>query len=679
MRAAVVAVLILSLSAALSLIPRGAGAQASLAGERLVQMGPKLSGGGPEARFGTSAALSADGSTLIVGAPQANGSKGAVWVFQRAGSEWQAQGELTAPAAAAGPTAEECAEESADEAGECAFGASVALSADGNTALVGQPSPDSTAGSAWIFTRSGPQSPWTPAAEPLKGGGDPHEGRFGKSVALSGDGALAIVGDPSAVNGHGGVWVFAKSGGWTQQSMIVNSEAGPLAHFGRSVALSADGLTALIGGPGDARGNGAAWAFTRSGAAWTQQGARLTGDGEATEGHFGRTVALSGDASTALVASPDDDEGRGAFWTYTHAGSAFAASGSKQPGAVETQGHFGTSLALSGDGSEALVGAPHIESGLGIVDVFQRSASSWIEQPALGGSEAAGRGYSGASVALSSDGEVAAIGASRDNKRAGAAWVFSTEPAAAIPAPAVTEVEPGRGPTGGGTHVTIRGSSFTKDPSSEPVVLFGSEPASSVEVRTGAEIRAVSPPGAKGTVHVTVATATGKSTETSSDTFRYEGPGTTAGGGAVSQTAGGSTAALAGVLGVTQSLPAACRVTLRSKRLVVALKRSAAIRLLRTGTGQCSGTLTLRYRQRTTARHFRLRTIGSARFSIPAGASRVVRVRLNALGRKLFAAGHGKLNASVAVLRTTPAPKLAKTASVRLTVKKKPRAPSVAH
>ncbi len=78
-------------------------------------------------------------------------------------------------------------------------------------------------------------------------------------------------------------------------------------------------------------------------------------------------------------------------------------------------------------------------------------------------------------------------------------------------------------------------------------------------------------------------------------------------------------------------------------------------------------------------KRFRLRTIGSARFSIPPGASQVVRMRLNKLGRKLFAAGHGKLNASVAVVRTTPAPKLAKTASVRLSVKKKPRAPSAAH
>ena len=54
--------------------------------------------------------------------------------------------------------------------------------------------------------------------------------------------------------------------------------------FGASVALSSDGNTALIGGDGDNSGAGAAWVFTRSGGAWTQQGAKLTGGESATAG-----------------------------------------------------------------------------------------------------------------------------------------------------------------------------------------------------------------------------------------------------------------------------------------------------------------------------------------------------------------------------------------------------------
>src|SRR6516225_5127103 len=48
---------------------------------------------------------------------------------------------------------------------------------------------------------------------------------------------------------------------------------------GSSVSLSADGNTAIVGGPGDNSNIGAAWVFTRSGGVWTQQGDKLVGTG----------------------------------------------------------------------------------------------------------------------------------------------------------------------------------------------------------------------------------------------------------------------------------------------------------------------------------------------------------------------------------------------------------------
>lgn len=680
-RALLIAVMILGLTAALSLLPRGSGAQASLALEPLVQKGEKLAGGGVEARFGTSAALSADGGTLLVGAPEANGSQGAAWIFQRSGGAWVAQGELTSPAAVQDPEVEECAEESPEEAGECAFGASVALSADGNTALVGEPSPSSTAGSAWIFTRSGPGAPWVREAEPLRAGDGAHEGRFGRSVALSADGALALVGDPSGLNGHGAVWVFARGASWTQQSRIVDEEASPVAHLGRSVALSADASTVIAGGPGDAAGKGAAWTFTLSGANWTQRG-KLTGAGESAEGHFGRAVALSGDGTTALVGAQGDGAQVGSVWTFARSGSAFTESPEAVlHGAAESQEHFGASLALSGDGGEALVGAPRAESGLGIVNVFERSGTAWSERPALGGTAAVGKGYSGSAVALSSDGHVAAIGASRDDRRTGAAWVFSGEPASAVPPPTVSGIEPSQGPVGGGTSVTIHGTNFTKDPSREPVVMFGSAPATGVVVRTAAEVQAVSPPGAKGSVHVTVATATGASVETDADRFRYESPALRGLGssGQLGSITDGSATGSTGVLASSVTAGGPCRVSLRSKHLAVASRTRTAVRLVRTGTGSCRGTIKLRFRRHTRGTHFKLLGIGSAHFAISPGRSQVVRITLNRLGRTLLLAGHGKLRASIAVLRTTPSPKLAKTASVRLRATKAPQAKTVGH
>jgi hypothetical protein len=75
----------------------------------------------------------------------------------------------------------------------------------------------------------------------------------GFSVSLSGDGNTAIIGGPSDNNDAGAAWVYTRSGGvWSQQAKLVGTGAvGAIASQGRSVSLSADGDTAIVGGPGD--------------------------------------------------------------------------------------------------------------------------------------------------------------------------------------------------------------------------------------------------------------------------------------------------------------------------------------------------------------------------------------------------------------------------------------------
>ena len=51
--------------------------------------------------------------------------------------------------------------------------------------------------------------------------------------------------------------------------------------------------------------------FTRSGSTWTQQGAKLTGGGENGKGDFGQSVALSADGNTALIGGDGDNSERG--------------------------------------------------------------------------------------------------------------------------------------------------------------------------------------------------------------------------------------------------------------------------------------------------------------------------------------------------------------------------------
>src|SRR5262245_44299374 len=183
-------------------------------------------------------------------------------------------------------------------------GMSVALSADGNTAIVGGPGANNAdrdrlassgpAGAAWVFTRSG--DIWRQQAK-LVGTTSEYGGSLwsqGASVAVAADGNTAIVGGPSDNRTTGAAWVFTRSGDvWTQQgNKLIGSGAGepplPLGQ-GMSVAVSADGNTAIVGGWGAE----AAWVFTRSGSVWTQQGKKLVGTGAVGNARQGMSVALS--------------------------------------------------------------------------------------------------------------------------------------------------------------------------------------------------------------------------------------------------------------------------------------------------------------------------------------------------------------------------------------------------
>jgi hypothetical protein len=99
------------------------------------------------------------------------------------------------------------------------------------------------------------------------------------SVALSADGNVAIVGGLAGDGGVGAASVFTRSGGtWTQGEKVVS--AGAVGTFSPSVALSADSRVVLLGGANDNGGVGAAWTFTQRAGHWIQE-QKLVGAGEA--------------------------------------------------------------------------------------------------------------------------------------------------------------------------------------------------------------------------------------------------------------------------------------------------------------------------------------------------------------------------------------------------------------
>jgi PKD repeat protein len=321
---------------------------------------------GISTQFGASVALSADGNTMLVGGPGDELYGGSAWVYTRSGSTWTQQAKLDAS-------------EVSCSGFYCGayVGYSVALSADGDTALVAGYGNAGGIGAAWVFTRSG--TTWTQQGPALTSKGEIGTGEFGTSVALSADGNTALIGAPDDYGYAGAAWVFTRAGAtWTQEGekLVANDESGTEeSRFGSSVALSADGDTALIGGPDDNGRQGAAWVFTRSSSSWTQQGAKLTGGGETGEDEFGSSVALSANGATALIGAPRDNEGVGAAWAYIRSGSTWTQDGPKLTGNGETgEDYFGSGVVLTANGETALIGANEV------LLVFTRSGGTWTQE-----------------------------------------------------------------------------------------------------------------------------------------------------------------------------------------------------------------------------------------------------------------------------------------------------------
>src|SRR5262249_11039412 len=201
----------------------------------------------------------------------------------------------------------------------------VSLSPVAITAIVGCWSVNGHAGAASFFTRGGGGA-WTQQGTKLVGSDAMGSACQGMSVALSADGNSAIVGGPGdnrrdrsvpfGGGAAGAAWVFTRSGGgWTQQGDKLVSTRRAVGHLGTSVALSADGNIAIVGGV--AEDTGVALVFSRRGDHWTQT-KKLVGAGAV--GKSAPSVALSADGSIVMVGGSNDNGGVGAAWMLTRSG-----------------------------------------------------------------------------------------------------------------------------------------------------------------------------------------------------------------------------------------------------------------------------------------------------------------------------------------------------------------------
>jgi len=377
-------------------------------------------GAGAADGFGGNVALSSDGNTLAVGATgedsaatgiggnQADNSavdSGAVYVFTRTSGVWSQQAYVKASNTGANDD----------------FGWSVALSSDGNTLAVGARREDSAA------------------------------------TGIGGNQADNSAGD------SGAVYVFTRTSGvWSQQAYVKASNTGAIDDFGWSVALSSDGNTLAVGADTEdsaatgiggnqadksAGNSGAVYVFTRTSGVWSQQ-AYVKASNTGANDEFGYSVALSGDGNTLAVGALVEDSAAtgiggnqadnsaafsGAVYVFTRTSGVWSQQAYVKASNTGGSDFFGWSVALSSDGNTLAVGAVSEASAAtgiggsqadnsalqsGAVYVFTRTSGVWSQQAYVKASNTGGGDLFGASVALSSDGNTLAVGATGEDSAA---------------------------------------------------------------------------------------------------------------------------------------------------------------------------------------------------------------------------------------------------------------------
>jgi len=243
-------------------------------------------------------------------------------------------------------------------------------------------------------------------------------GTGGSVVSISGDGTTLVVGSP----GDNSILFFTRttSTNWIQQGSMITTPSNP--SFGQSVALNVDGSIAVIGASGDDYGPGVTYIYNRNGSIWTLSQSLTGSDSYQGQGY---SVAISG--TTLIFCSMIDTTVGGACWVYTYSSSTWSQQGSKiTPTGFIGPPRFGSSVALSTDGNTAAIGAYADDHYVGCGWIFTRSGGTWSQQQKLTptGLVDGSQFYIGASITISGDGTIIVLGGQGQYGDIGGGFVF---------------------------------------------------------------------------------------------------------------------------------------------------------------------------------------------------------------------------------------------------------------
>lgn len=346
-------------------IPLMSGASGRIAvyqwnGNAWTQQGANINGDASSNWFGTSVAISGDGSVIASGAPFNNGGgtqAGHVKVYEWDGTAWSQRG---------------TAIDGTENFGEA--GGAIALSNDGNSLIVGAKygsGGGSFRGNAKVYTWDG--MAWTQKGMTINGEAD--NDAYGTSVSISDNGNVVAIGAPDNdengnASGHARVLEW-DGNSWVQRGTDFDGDAAN-DFYGTAVHLSANGDVLAVGGPrndGSISNAGQVRVFDWNGTAWAQRGTDLYGD--AADDFFGTSVSLSSNGDRILVGATGESTnglGAGQAKVYDWDGTNWIQIGNSVFGGTNND-QFGLDLELSSDGSTFIAGAPG--NGTGYAQVYE--------------------------------------------------------------------------------------------------------------------------------------------------------------------------------------------------------------------------------------------------------------------------------------------------------------------
>lgn len=348
-------------------------------------------------KFGQSISLSSNGKIIAIGAPEKGFEyKSRVEVYKNVEGEWLQIGD------------------DIYKEGD-SFGIGVSLSENGD--IVAVAANDCNGMTGYVSIYKNVNDNWSQMGSSISG--DAFATTSNDCIALSSSGNIISIGtrgDNNDDNDSGKVRVFRyNNNDWEQIGNDLNGDIGNDL-FGSSVSMSSDASIVAIGVPDNSDSGlraGLVRVYKNIDNNWVQLGEDIKGDPVGNK--LGSSVSLSSDGDIIAMGASSRftfDQAYVRVCKYTSDNWVQIGNDILAP----SISHFGDSVSLSADGSVLAVGAPEDTGSSfnrGFAKIYQNVNDEWIQR----GIDIKGDNNEdllGASVSLSSDGSIVAIGAPHD-------------------------------------------------------------------------------------------------------------------------------------------------------------------------------------------------------------------------------------------------------------------------